>query len=254
MKKVAKNFVKDYAIGLIVGGAVLAAVVFGTSILTNLHNTYLRVAGPNIIKLTNAAGNSGATGFVVKGKSGKKYIMTNTHVCQLAENGQLVATANSEPFQVTIAKQYPFSDLCALEARQSLGMAANIASSVSIGETVYAIGHPLLEPTRVTSGEISGAIFIQVVVDQNTTAEKCSGPTYSLIDTSQTMYALFGVDNICVRTINAYTSSVPTAPGSSGSPIVNIYGSVVAVEFAGNQYGSSYFVNLADLKDFLSEL
>jgi len=253
MKKTL-TFLKDYAIGLSLGAALLIAVVFGTSILTNLHNGYIRLLGPTVVKLTNAAGNSGATGFVMKGASGKKYIITNAHVCGLAENGQLVATEKNEQFQVNVVKKYIFSDLCALESRKSLGLAAHVASSVSIGETVYAIGHPLLEPKRVTSGEISGTMFVQVVVGENVPPSDCDGPTYELIDTSKTMYALLGINNICVRTVNAYSSSVPTAPGSSGSPIVNIYGSVVAVNFAGNQYGSSYFVTLEDLKDFLSEL
>lgn len=252
MKK--SSNLKNYALGVAICGAVVGGVVFGTSILTNLHNAYIRILGPTVVKLTNAAGTSGATGFVVKGASGKKYIMTNGHVCGLAENGQLVATKNDEQFSVTVSKKYAYSDLCALEARKYLGLAANIASNVSIGETVYAIGHPLLEPTTVTSGEISGNMFVQVVVGENVAPADCSGPTYSLIDTSKSMYALMGINNICVRTINSYASSVPTAPGSSGSPITNIYGSVVAVEFAGNQYGRSYFVTLEDLKDFLKEL
>lgn len=250
-----KKFLKDFAIGALLVGCFMVGAIFGTSMLNNAHNLYIRILSSTIVKLTNHEGNSGATGFVVRGASGKKYILTNQHVCELANGGSLLANYQGEQFPVQVAKSYVWNDLCAMEAHRPLGMALHVARSVSIGETLYAVGHPLLEPTSVTSGEISGAMFISIPVKTNPKEGECSGPTYQVLDTSGSMYAFFGVTSVCVRNLEVNTGTVVILPGNSGSPILNIYGSVVGVMFAANEAGTrSYSVPLSDLKDFLGEL
>ncbi len=234
----------------------LLVILFSVPFLNNIHNAYIRILGSGVVMLTNSAGNSGATGFVVRGKSGKKYIMTNNHVCGLAENGLLRAiTVGGESFEVSKVKSYEYNDLCALEAHQSLGLAVNIARSVDLGESAWVIGHPLLEPRSVAVGELSGTVFITIAVSANPKGLECMGPTYSIVDTSNTSYHLFGVDTVCTRRLEAVASTMSIQPGNSGSPAVNIYGSVIAVAFAANESGTrSYFVPLSDLKNFLGEL
>lgn len=248
--------VLDVAIGLTISSAVVATLVFGTSILDNIHNGFLRILSHSVVKLTNAAGNSGATGFVVKGASGKKYIMTNAHVCGLAENGILQATYQGEQFPVEVYKKYQWNDLCALTAHRPLGFAVNIASSRSYGESAWVIGHPLLEPISSTVGELSGSVSIEIMTKLNPKPEECSGPTYSLVDLSNVPEALFfGVMSVCVRTLEANAGTISILPGNSGSPTVNLFGSVIGVAFAGSDSGvRSYFVPLNDLKTFLREL
>ncbi len=250
-----KKFLKDWAVGILFVGAVGAGALFGPALLNNLHNFYVRVLSTRVVKITNAEGNSGATGFVVKGKSGEKYILTNGHVCALQNNGPLFAEQSGEKFPIEVYKKYAWNDLCAIKAHRPLGLAVSIASGVLAGEQVWVVGHPLLEPYSVTTGEISGTVFIRIVVAQNTKIEDCSGPTYTLIDTSQSLYHFFGIDSVCLRTLEANASTAPTLPGNSGSPVINLWGNVVAVEFAGNESGvRSYFVPLEDVKNFLREL
>lgn len=234
----------------------LIIILFSVPFLNNIHNAYIRILSRGVVMLTNSAGNSGATGFIVKGKSGKKYIMTNNHVCGLAENGLLRAVSTSgEVFLVTKVKSYTYNDLCALEAHVPLGLAVNIASSVDLGEATWVIGHPLLEPRSVAVGELSGTIFITMVVSANPKPDECNTPTYSIVDTSETVLGIFGVSSVCTRRLEAVASTMSIQPGNSGSPAVNLYGSVVAVAFAANEAGSrSYFVPLSDLKNFLNEL
>ncbi len=242
----------------LLGAAVISLLIilFSVPFLNNIHNTYIRILGSGVVMLTNSAGNSGATGFIVKGKSGKKYIMTNNHVCGLAENGLLRAVNTSgESFIVNKVKSYKYNDLCALEALKPLGLAVNVARSVDLGESTWVVGHPLLEPRSVNVGELSGTVIVTIAVSSNPQKGECEGPTYSIEDTSNTLYHLFGVDSICFRRLEAVASTMSIQPGNSGSPAVNIYGSVVAVAFAANESGTrSYFVPLNDLKNFLSEL
>lgn len=255
LKKIVQ-FVKDFAWGIGAALAVLLLVIFAAPLSNNLHNFFLQFLSSRVVMLTNEAGNSGATGWIVEGASGKKYIMTNGHVCGLADaSGTLVAHYDGTKFPVTVAKKYVWNDLCALEAHRPLGRPFKIAHQLLKGETVWAIGHPLLEPTTVTVGELSGTAIIQIMVGTNVKPEECNGPTYRIFDLSGTLYALVGMQNACVRTLESMASTIVILPGNSGSPAVNAWGRVVAVAFAGNEAGTrTYFVPLEDLKDFLSEL
>lgn len=130
-----------------------------------------------------------------------------------------------------------------------------IASSYTLGESAYAVGHPQLEPLSVSSGELSAEIIVQIVVGMNVEAKDCSGNTYELITDLPPMMKFFGVNNVCIRKLPANTSSIVISPGNSGSPVVNIYGNIVAIVFAANQSGTrSYHVPLRDVKEFLNNL
>lgn len=230
-------------------------LLFGTGVLNNIHNQYLRYLSTWTVMITNQAGNSGATGFVVKGKSGTKYIMTNAHVCSLADNGMLYANYRGDRFQVQVFKKYQFNDLCALTSHRPLGLAVTVASSVTNGENTWVIGHPLLEPKSSAIGELSGSVFIQIMTGANPKPGECDGPTYKRESTEGTFFGFFGISEVCIRTVEAQASTMSIMPGNSGSPVTNLYGNVVAVAFAANESGGrSYHVPLSDLVDFLNQL
>ena len=247
---------------LAVSGLAVFLTLFGSSILTNIHLKYLRILSRNTVLLHNSQG-SGASGFIVKGKSGKKYVMTNNHVCELEEkiggrSGIFVIYQGDEYF-LPVIKHYSENDLCAVDAPSTAHLAANIARSVSLGESAYAVGHPQLEPLSIAVGELSDYIKVTVVVGKNIKPDTCQGPGYELrsIENGKLdpLALIFGIENLCIRTVIANTSSIIIAPGNSGSAVVNIYGSVVGVVFAANESGTrSYVVPLYDLKKFLSEL
>ena len=72
-----KFSLKGLLVGLAVGLTGLYGAVFGVGILSNIHSVYLRTLSHWTVLIHNSAG-SGATGFIAKGKSGKKYIITNS--------------------------------------------------------------------------------------------------------------------------------------------------------------------------------
>jgi S1-C subfamily serine protease len=246
---------KRFAIAFFIGIGVLAASIFGVGILNNIHSRYLRTLSHWTVLIHNSKG-GGATGFIARGKSGHKYIITNGHVCGLAEDGKLFVIYKDDEYVLKVRKVYQLNDLCAIDAPESAGLAVNIATSYKHGEEAFAIGHPLLEPTTVTLGELSGEVTTHIMVGQNLDPKDCSGPTYELIDLSDNPFAVFfGVSNICVRNLPAEASSIIILPGNSGSAVVNNFGSVIGVAFAANESGTrSYVVPLEYLKDFLSSL
>lgn len=249
MNKLSKSLI-------ILGVAILSYIgsIFGTSILGNLHNRYLRGLGDNVVLIHNIAG-SGATGFIVKGKSGKFYTMTNNHVCELEKSGTMLGNYQDDTYVLKVIKRYPMNDLCVMSAPKTANHAFKIAKSYDLGQTAYAIGHPQLEPLSVSTGELSDEILVTVVVGYNVAPESCTGPTYELQTDLGPQAMFFGIVNACVRSIQGNTSSIIIAPGNSGSPIVDVWGSVVGVAFAANEYGTrSYIVPLRDLQAFLKDL
>lgn len=218
------------------------------------HTKYIRSLGNNVVMITGAAG--GGTGSYVK-FNGKVYILTNAHICRLATNSVLkIQPEDQDPYIAGVIKIYPLHDLCVIDAVIDHS-ALTISTEYEFGETVYAIGHPYLEPLSVTSGEFSGLAKTQIIESYNVTEKECSGPTYKLYQASQinNMYVLFGIYTICVRELVAYGGTIPILPGNSGSPVLNNKGQIVGVIYAANEYGTrSYTVPLEDVYDFLESL
>jgi S1-C subfamily serine protease len=250
MKKLSRSLV-------LLGSGILIylAGVFGTSVLSNLHLKYLRNLGSNVVLIHNLAG-SGATGFLVKGKSGKLYVMTNNHVCELEQDGTVLGTYQGDVYVLEVVKRYMFNDLCVLAAPGTATKYMKIAKSYELGETAYVLGHPQLEPLSLAVGELSDLVTINIIVKSNGTQAECSGPTYTYhTDDLPLMAKLFGITSMCSRSLRANSSSITISPGNSGSPVLNIWGSVVAVTFAANESGTrSYHVPLYDLVRFLEDL
>ncbi len=231
------------------------AYFFTVPFLENQHLDYIRFQARNVVYLITSQG-GGGTGFVVKARSGKTYILTNTHICRAADSKPLITIYRGDKYIVQVLKNYPNNDLCVVEAPSTASSSMTVAKAVSFGEKVYAIGHPLLEPITVTTGELSSVVPVSIPVAQNVSPKDCQGATYRIIDMSDNAFAaFFGLANICVRDLISNSSTVPILPGNSGSPIVNIYGNVVGVAFAAIESGvHSYVVPLEDIKDFLSSI
>lgn len=219
--------------------------------LPEIHYNYIRsYVGNNVVKIVNKEGNHGGTGFHVRGKSGRTYILTNSHVCSHIQENGLVNVAdefgNIIPRRVLLDSDY--TDLCLVEAMPGAS-GLFLGSGPSPGEIVAVVGHPKLMPLTVTRGEIIAEAEVQVMdhIIQNSD-DKCDKPKNKIVKVNVFVFEL----DVCTVKIKANLSNVTILPGNSGSPVVNFFGNVVGVAFAGDSdsnWGS--FVTLSDIKEIL---
>lgn len=230
LKKLKKAVTKIIATTLKVS-IVLGVFGFIAVESEQLHNNYLRYAvGNSTVRVLSPIG-GGGTGFSVEGASGEKFIMTNKHVCESAVNGMMVIKQGDN---VGVLRKVVYidkdHDLCLVAGVKSL-KPLRIADSPKNGDFHYIIGHPGLRDLTVSKGELIGYHNVQLL-DRVAKRSQCKGKVFELNPLEQ-MFS--GLEFACVRTYRSYSVTSVAYPGNSGSPVVNKYGSVIAVLFAGGQ-------------------
>lgn len=224
----------------VVGGLIVAHIP------RNVESSLLNQAPKSIVYITDPTGQSGGTGFAIKGKSGISYILTNDHVCGVeSDGGVIVKREDGRPTYSKIVARSEDSDMCLIRGLSDLEP-MELADFVSSEEPLYVVGHPNLMPLVLSSGRYISTQYIDVMTDVE--PEKCHGPKYFKME----IETLFGPLQACIAHIYAITSSIQIYPGNSGSPVMNSSGDVVGIIFAGNRntnYGS--YVPGFKIREFL---
>lgn len=193
-----------------------------------LHLNYLRsTVSPKVVKIMRGFG--GGTGFYVKAPSGDTYIVTNKHVCgtDATQNVNIIhqdGTLRARPIYA-LSKDH---DLCLVyPGEEDIEGLSLQDDDPSIGDQIAIIGHPHLTPLAVARGTYNGQTQTQL-------------PFAALLDIPMTL--------------NVGWTDAASYPGNSGSPVVNFYGEVVGVLFAGSGAHVNMIVPLREIKRLLRGL
>lgn len=283
---------------------VIGLVAFTSAKGPHLHRSAIRwYASDKAVTILKTDKRGGGSGSHVIAPSGKTYILTNKHVCNLADKDDMLLVKSSNDnldrfYRRKVVARYEKHDLCIIEPVFKGQSGLKLGSAVSKGQTVGVLGHPRLAPLSLFMGEIIGNVTIEMVskaiprqrnkqmsikdiLDKigkkngklelipnggiiiESKAPKKRKP--SLEDLSKKYCApgerfmkargwssLF-YEGLCLKKFETTMYTAVTRPGSSGSPVLDFWGNIIGVTFAGNPQAptESFMVPLKYVRDFL---
>lgn len=228
----------------------LAAILVGGAYLvlnsSQIHHDYIiNKVGPSVVMITNLSANHGGTGFEIEAPSGKSYILTNAHICVGVEKPMVITFKDNRQVPLRIVEVSAKTDLCLLESVGNLPV-LSMASNLKIGETVAVVGHPALLDIILSKGELIQYMKVAVPVPEEycERSKEVNGPFQ---DTGNPFFP-------CAEFIErAGQTTAVILGGSSGSPVVNFFGNVVGIAFAGRGDSNwGIIVPLEEVQEFLA--
>lgn len=236
---------------LFIAGLSFSLLITGLK-LPEWHNNKLRnKVQSKIVKVTNSQLNSGGTGFYVKGKSGKTYIMTNAHVCEVGTNGIVYIFDENKGRAVPkrILEESSTTDLCLIEGISDVE-GLELADEYHRNQDISIFGYPGLLDKVKSSGEIFDHRKISVLdffIMNAQDYDRCNLPKQSRITIDLGFFKM----QACIVTVDALGTNAIILPGNSGSPAVDYYGNIIGVAFAGNSANWGYLIPLEQVRKFL---
>jgi hypothetical protein len=214
-----------------------------------LHKTWLRhkLSG-EVVMITNKTLNSGGSGVHVKLPSGEVAILTNGHVCAIkdSENMLWVSQEGNDAIPRRVIQISDYTDLCLVQPLPGHN-GLRVGYGPYLGEHLYTMGHPHLLPNTLLEGDILGQSNIGII--DHFSQDDCDLPKNKKGDVS---LGLFGSIPVCYLYIPAYSSTITSLPGSSGSPAVDASGRLQGLIFAGDTAANwGFLVTNEDIRTFL---
>lgn len=246
----------------------VAAAGFLVLSAPQIQKDYIRSeVGSRVYRITrDASATSGGTGFQVEAPSGQSYILTNAHICEIYGPGAqniLVQLHNGQFMPRRILQISDKTDLCIAEGIPNTP-GLKLGGELQPGDNLQVVGHPKLMDLVISDGQAVERTEIKLLAgyigkdEEMMTEEQCkSQPKNSIIEENTMQLTPNGITiaamKVCVTTIHAMQTNAVGQPGNSGSPVVNMFGNVEGVLFAGdNEVFWSLIVPVEDVRDFLA--
>jgi S1-C subfamily serine protease len=186
------------------------------------------------------------TGSIVRGKSGKDYLLTCWHVCLgIKYKGNMHANyPDGRAVDGPVVKESPTNDLCAVKI-PAQPYALHLAPKLLKTEMLYSRGYPE-HVLNETSGNWVGIESWDMVWDIDKVGQCFKG--------SEPLYGDNGILAACKAVYRDNLITLYARPGSSGSPVVDPSGGLVGVISSWHPSGYAGMVSFEHLQEFMKGL
>lgn len=243
MKRITEN--------LIILAATVVAFVAGAFMVLKApqyHSDYIRgKTAISVALLHDAQDNARGSGFAIRYK-GMQLVISNDHVCEVLDD-RVRADINGKSVILGKTNFLSSVDLCILSvASKSVNLQGlKLASSWRLGQEVMVVGHPAVMPFTLNRGQIISLAesltlrypifnpidYLNCIKHPGTEAIQHLGMT------------------LCISKAMSLYTTVLGLPGNSGSALIDFWGDVVGVVYAGNRANWLIAVPLEDLVSVL---
>lgn len=192
------------------------------------------------------------SGFAVETPDGKRYVLTNAHVCDHPEYDMVLIDYNGEKYSTEVVKMDKARDLCAVKY---VGNAEpfELTSKIYPRLPLFAIGYPSHNPMTMTSGQFIGIINTPLTIDAD--KEEC---LYELdgswVPRAINMGGFFVPSYGCKIHKKFYATDIEVRPGSSGGPMVNVFGGVSGMTTSVDEGFWAFAIPGLDIIKFVEEI
>lgn len=222
----------------------LCAFIFGPKYFYNFYrDTYVP---KKVVQLVSSKGSCSGIHVDIGDRT---YILSASHCLPLQnDRGEILVKDDemSEPIPRRVLDEDENSDLILLEALPGRS-GLDIADNAYFKEKLYSYTHGRGYATHKTEGSYIQNEVVDIIISLDPDDCDLSKPKYKIIKVNLLFFEL----SACALHTDSMVSEMPTAPGSSGGPVVNKYGDLVGIVFAGGG-GYSFFVTLTDIQNFVA--
>lgn len=202
------------------------------------------------VKITRLDERSGGSGVVLESSETESTILTNNHVCSVAEHGGIVSNSYHRGF-VTSFTRSNIHDLCLIKTSTNFEVSTAIANSEApLTSTAAVSGFPRLQPNIITRGSFGEHEFVSIM----TGIKPCTPEDLSSGDAGTQLICMFLGGYPIIRTYEAQFTGATIQAGNSGSAVYNEDGELSGLVFAGSgDFGYSLIVPQSFVYNFINK-